>query len=131
MIENVSLNPVTPIQQRTTTGSDGDQTQQIKTDDAKASGTANSDQTQSDQNSSQQTSEQKKKLEEVVKSLNDFLKPQHTSLRFKLYAKLNTYYCQVIDDNTQEVIREIPPKKLLDSYAIMAEQLGFITDKKI
>lgn len=70
-------------------------------------------------------------LQEVVEAMNDFLNPVYTSLKFELHEKLNEYYVQVIDQNTKEVIREIPPKKLLDVYAAIAEYIGLIVDEKI
>jgi flagellar protein FlaG len=73
----------------------------------------------------------KEKLEEVVKGLNEFLQPSHTLLRFKLHDELQEYYVQIINERTNEVIREIPPKKLLDIYAAMMEFVGLIVDKKI
>lgn len=73
----------------------------------------------------------KEKLEEVVKGLNEFLQPSHTSIKFELHDELQEYYVQVIDERTNEVIREIPPKKLLDIYAAMMEFVGLIVDKKI
>lgn len=73
----------------------------------------------------------KQKVEEVVKGLNKFLEPAHTSMRFKLHEKLNEYYVTIVNDNTDEVIKEIPSKKLLDTYAAMAEHLGLLVDKKI
>jgi flagellar protein FlaG len=73
----------------------------------------------------------KEKLEEVVKGLNEFLQPSHTSLKFELHDELQEYYVQIIDERTNEVIREIPPKKLLDMYAAMMEFVGLIVDKKI
>lgn len=73
----------------------------------------------------------KEKVEEVVKGLNEFLNPAHTSIKFKFHEKLNEYYVTVVDDNTNEVIKEIPSKKLLDTYAMMAEHLGLLVDKKI
>lgn len=73
----------------------------------------------------------KEKLQEITSALNHFLQPVYTSLKFVLHEKLEEYYVQVIDDSTQEVIREIPPEKLLDMYAAMAEYLGLIVDEKI
>jgi flagellar protein FlaG len=73
----------------------------------------------------------KEKLEEVVKGLNEFLQPSHTSIKFELHDELKEYYVQIIDERTDEVIREIPPKKLLDMYAAMMEFVGLIVDKKI
>jgi flagellar protein FlaG len=73
----------------------------------------------------------KEQLEEVVKGLNEFLQPSHTSLKFELHDELKEYYVQIIDERTKEVIREIPPKKLLDIYATMMQFVGLIVDKKI
>ncbi|TRY39185.1 flagellar protein FlaG [Geobacillus sp. LEMMJ02] len=70
-------------------------------------------------------------LENVVNGLNELLQPSHTSIRFELHKELNEYYVQVIDEKTHEVIREIPPKKLLDTYAAMMEFVGLLVDRKI
>lgn len=73
----------------------------------------------------------KEKVEEIVKGLNEFLTPSHTSLKFEFHEKLNEYYVTLVDDNTKEVIREIPSKKMLDFYATMTEAIGLMIDKKI
>ncbi|WAA09802.1 flagellar protein FlaG [Fervidibacillus albus] len=75
--------------------------------------------------------EKKEQLENLVSGLNDFLTPVYTSLKFELHEKLDEYYVTVIDDSTKEVIKEIPPKKLLDMYAAMLEYVGIIVDEKI
>jgi flagellar protein FlaG len=73
----------------------------------------------------------KDQISEIVKKMNDFLTPSKTSLKFQLHEKLQEYYVSVIDERTKEVVREIPPKKLLDVYAAMTEFLGLFVDKKI
>lgn len=73
----------------------------------------------------------KEQVEEVVKGLNDFLTPTQTSLKFELHEKLNEYYVTLVDDKTQQVVREIPSKKMLDFYAAMTEFIGIMVDKKI
>lgn len=73
----------------------------------------------------------KDQLKEVIKGVNEFLTPAETSLKFTLHEDLQEYYVKIIDDKTKEVIREIPPKKLLDMYAAMKEYLGLIVDRKI
>lgn len=70
-------------------------------------------------------------LEELIQGVNKFLLPARTHLNFVLHEKLDTYYVQVINNRTDEVIREIPPKKFLDMYARMAEMLGLIVDERI
>ncbi|WP_338471795.1 flagellar protein FlaG [Niallia sp. XMNu-256] len=73
----------------------------------------------------------KEKIQEVVKGINDFLSPINTSIKFVLHEKLNDYYIKVIDEKTNEVIKEIPSKKLLDMYANMMDYVGLLVDKKI
>lgn len=70
-------------------------------------------------------------LKDIVKGMNDFLNPTHTSLKFEFHEKLNEYYVTLVDDKTKEVVREIPPKKLLDFYAAMTEKIGLLVDRKI
>lgn len=86
---------------------------------------------QSEARESQYNHPTKKKVEEVVKGLNNFLEPSHTSLRFKFHEKLNKYYVTIVDDVTDEVVKEIPVKRLLDLYADMAQHLGLLVDKRI
>ncbi|WP_442596324.1 flagellar protein FlaG [Neobacillus sp. D3-1R] len=73
----------------------------------------------------------KERVKEIVQGMNDFLEPTHTSLKFQYHEKLNEYYVTIVDDATKEVVREIPSKKLLDTYAAMTEFLGLLVDKKI
>lgn len=70
-------------------------------------------------------------LEKVVKSMNDFLQPANTHIKFELHEELNEYYVTVVDNQTNEVVREIPSKKLLDIYSKMTEFMGLLFDKKI
>jgi len=73
----------------------------------------------------------KEKAEEIVTSINDFLKPHYTSINFKLHDETEKYYVQVIDKDTEKVIREIPSKELLDMFAKMSDFLGLFVDKKL
>ena len=81
--------------------------------------------------SAESSQPKKEKVQEVVESLNTFLNPIHTAVRFEYHEKLNEYYVKVVDDVTDETIREIPPKKLLDFYAAMTEFVGIMVDEKI
>lgn len=73
----------------------------------------------------------KDQLDEVIESMNAFMQPSHTSLKFELHEKLNDYYVTIIDDDTKEVVREVPSKKMLDIYAAMKEFMGLVIDEKI
>lgn len=74
---------------------------------------------------------QREAVEEAVDNLNQFLEPSRRNLKFELHDKLDKYYVTVVDSTTDEVIKEIPPKKILDMYAAMAEFMGLLVDEKI
>jgi flagellar protein FlaG len=73
----------------------------------------------------------KERLDDIIEGMNEFLQPSNTSLKFELHEKLNEYYVTIVDDITQEVVKEIPSKKMLDMYAAMTEFVGLMVDKKI
>ncbi|WP_066192338.1 MULTISPECIES: flagellar protein FlaG [Gracilibacillus] len=70
-------------------------------------------------------------LNGMVEGLNSFLESTQTSIRYELHEKLDRYFVKIVDQDTEEVVREIPPEKMLDVYASMFEYMGFIVDKKI
>lgn len=70
----------------------------------------------------------KKKIKENVDKINKQIK--NTSVRFSVHEKSNRIEIKVIDKNTDKVIREIPPEKMLDAYADRMELLGLGFDVK-
>lgn len=73
----------------------------------------------------------KEDLEHLVNGINEFLHPQFTSLSFNLHDDTGSYYVEVIDQETNNVIREIPAKEILDMRAKMLEYLGVFVDEKL
>ncbi|MBB4824515.1 flagellar protein FlaG [Sporosarcina luteola] len=71
------------------------------------------------------------KAQQMTDSMNNFLESVNTQLRFKLHDQLNEYYVTIVDSKTDEVVREIPSKKLMDIYAAMKEFVGLLIDHKI
>lgn len=70
-------------------------------------------------------------IETVVNKLNGFIDPLRTNLKFVFHEELNEYYVTVINPITNETVKEIPSRKMLDMYAAMAEFMGILIDKKI
>ena len=68
---------------------------------------------------------------ELTKSMNKFLEGSNSELRFEFHEKLNEYYVTIIDSKTQEVIKEVPSKKLMDVHAAMREFNGLFVNQKI
>ncbi|MEX3745405.1 MULTISPECIES: flagellar protein FlaG [Lysinibacillus] len=73
----------------------------------------------------------KEKLEQAIKTVNEFLYINHNASKFVLHDGLDRYYVQVVDTQTEEVVKEIPPKKLLDAFYEMQKLLGMVVDEKI
>ncbi len=72
-----------------------------------------------------------KDLEKTIEELNRWIKQSdNTHLQFRLHDKLNEYYVEVVNDVTNEVIRQIPSKKILDISAKMQEMIGLLVDEK-
>lgn len=70
-------------------------------------------------------------VSEVVKELNSQLSKQTTNLKFGYHTKLKQVMISIVDSNTNEILREIPPKKILDMVAAMMENAGLLIDKKV
>ncbi len=92
-------------------------------------------QTQKVENQSSETNKNKeqdynrKDLDDALKKINNFLKDENTHAEYSYYEELKTTTVKVIDDNTKNVILEIPPRKILDMVASMMRQVGLL-DKK-
>ena len=69
-------------------------------------------------------------VKKAVDKVNHTFEIQKRSLRFQIHDRLNEVIVEVIDSETKEVIREIPPEKLLDMFASMLELAGLLVDEK-
>lgn len=72
----------------------------------------------------------KEEISKEIDGINKWLQTTNTHLRFTLHEELNEYYVQVINDQTQEVIREIPSKKVMDMVAKFHELVGLLVDER-
>jgi len=70
----------------------------------------------------------KEMLINKIEKLNEFLVPTNTAIQYKLHEESGEYYVQVMDRNSDEVLREIPNKKFLDMYASL---MGLIVDDRL
>lgn len=70
-------------------------------------------------------------LTEAVEDINDVLEGYNRRFEISIHEGTNAVMVKVIDEVTEEVIREIPPEKILDMVAVLWEMAGIIIDKKI
>lgn len=69
-------------------------------------------------------------IAELNKVIQAIQGPQRT-LEFSIHKETHAVMIKVMNKETGELIREIPPEKLLDIAAKMMELAGLIVDKKI
>jgi len=89
-----------------------------------------SDETKKSAESSERMMPTEKAIE-LVDNMNSFLASADSQLKFVFHNELNEYYVTIVDSKTDEVIREIPSKKLMDIHAGMLDLMGLLVDRKI
>lgn len=70
-------------------------------------------------------------LERAVESVNKDFEADNKRMEYDFHDETNTYVIKVIDTETDEIIKQIPPQKLLDYAAGLMEHIGIIVDSKI
>ncbi len=69
-------------------------------------------------------------IDAAVNKVNSTLDAFSFSLRYKIHDESNRVMVQVIDKETDELIREIPPERLLRLAAQIQEMIGLLLDTK-
>lgn len=87
---------------------------------------------QSEKNISEMTDEHGNPTEQAyqtaVNKMNEFMEHTQRNSKFIFHSDLERYYVEVVDTQSQEVIKEVPPKELLDAYYEMQKLAGKIFD---
>lgn len=69
-----------------------------------------------------------RRVNQAVERLNKMADIFAKSLRFSVHQKTNTIVVRLVDNQTGEVIREIPPEKILRAVSQMQELMGILFD---
>ncbi|HAN10732.1 MAG TPA: flagellar biosynthesis protein FlaG [Clostridiales bacterium] len=67
---------------------------------------------------------------DAVETANKKLEGANTEFRFSVHEATNQVSVKVLNKDTGEVIREIPPEKILDMVAKMWEMAGIFVDER-
>jgi flagellar protein FlaG len=70
-------------------------------------------------------------LIQTIERANRALKGVDKRFEFSIHEDTKEIMVKVINDETDEVIREIPPEKILDMVAKMWELAGILVDRKV
>lgn len=72
---------------------------------------------------------EKKDLDKAVNKLNKFLEDENTHAEYSYHKDLGTLMIKIVDKDTDKIILELPPEKILNMVASMCKQVGLL-DKK-
>lgn len=67
---------------------------------------------------------------EAIERANDALSVANRKFEYSIHEETKEIMVKVIDSETDEVIREIPPEKILDMVAKMWEMAGMLVDER-
>ena len=86
--------------------------------------------TSSVQSSSDKASPLEQRLEDVVKEVNEFIKPINNSLQFSIDDGTGTTVVKVIDAETDEVIKQIPSEEMLALAKAIGQLKGLLVKQQ-
>lgn len=69
-------------------------------------------------------------IEKAAEKLNKLFEDKNTHVEYELYGKSKKMTIKIVDSNTKEIVREIPPKKLIDMVDKLCELAGLFMDEK-
>lgn len=69
-------------------------------------------------------------IKDAISKANNQLKAHRTRCEFSYHEASKRVSIKVLDDETQEVIREIPPEQTLEMVEKMWEMAGLLVDEK-
>lgn len=86
---------------------------------------------QSEQDSNSYANQQQASNEQVRKAVEQMNKNMaHSEAVFGFHDKTNRVTIKIVDKDTKEVIKELPPEKTLDMIAKVWEMAGILVDEK-
>ncbi len=71
------------------------------------------------------------KVVEASAQLNHVMSAFHKGIRFQLHEDLDRPYVQIINQDTKEVVKSIPPEEMLDVMARLHRVIGMILDTEV
>jgi flagellar protein FlaG len=69
-------------------------------------------------------------LRNALGKMDEYVRAIYHHLEYDYHERSGEYFVKVIDDETDKVIREIPPEKLLDIYSSLMEMVGIFYDER-
>ena len=67
---------------------------------------------------------------DAVDKMNKMFEGTNRKFEFTVHDKINSIMIRIIDSETGQIIREVPPKKILDMVANLMELAGLLVDER-
>ena len=74
--------------------------------------------------------DQRQNLQSSIDALNEFIKPQNTSLEFSIDDESGTVVVKVTDKETKEVIKQFPSEEALELAKALDKLKGLLVQQK-
>ncbi|MDX9737868.1 MAG: flagellar protein FlaG [Azonexus sp.] len=74
--------------------------------------------------------DQRQNLQSSIDALNEFIKPQNTSLEFSIDDDSGTVVVKVMDKETKEVIKQFPSEEALELAKALDKLKGLLVQQK-
>lgn len=75
--------------------------------------------------------ELEKRITDELDDLNQNLKSLAKDLHFMLHEDANAFYVQVVNRQSEQIIKELPPKEFLDLIANLRKMVGVFLDEVV
>ena len=82
-----------------------------------------------DQNDGDQRAPEKE-VQKAVNKLNTLFEGKQIHAEYEVYGRFHDITIRIVDDNTKQVIQEVPPKKIIDMIDKLCELAGVLVDEK-
>lgn len=69
-------------------------------------------------------------LKEIIEAINKTLRALKKEIKLKVHEETKRVIIQIIDAKTQQVLKEIPPEKILNLVLNLEKLLGLTVDEK-
>lgn len=77
-----------------------------------------------------QSGEGKQLFDELLKAANEIIFGTNNHFQFRVHEKTGTTMVRLVDNDSEEVIKEFPPEKILNVVAGIWELAGILVDEK-
>ncbi|AVP54255.1 flagellar protein FlaG [Clostridium tetani] len=70
------------------------------------------------------------KVKKAADKLNKLFEDKSTYVEYEVYGKSKSITIKILDNKTKEIVKEIPPRKLIDMVDKLCELAGVFVDKR-